>query len=50
MLQDMEARRKSENPFFCGTIMELGKKHNIPTPYCEFLYQLIDASEKVRQI
>nr|MCR4742125.1 ketopantoate reductase family protein [Treponema sp.] len=47
MLQDMEARRKSENPFFCGTIMELGKKHNIPTPYCEFLYQLIDASEKV---
>ena len=50
MLQDMEAKRKSENAFFCGTIIELGKKHNIPTHYCEFLYELIEASEIVRQI
>lgn len=50
MLQDMEACRNTENDFFCGTIVKLGKKHNIPTPYCEFLWDLLKGTELVRQI
>lgn len=50
MLQDMEAERKTENQFFCGTVCQLGKKHNIPTPYCEFLVQLIEGTELVREV
>lgn len=37
MLQDVEANRKTEIDIFAGDIVRLGKKHNIPTPYCEFL-------------
>lgn len=48
MLQDMEAGRKSENDFFCGTIVRLAKSHGISTPYCEFLRDLIEGSESVR--
>ncbi|MBR1403093.1 MAG: ketopantoate reductase family protein [Treponema sp.] len=48
MLQDMEAGRKSENEFFCGTIVRLAERHNISTPCCEFLRDLIDGSEKIR--
>jgi len=50
MLQDFEAGRKTENEFFCGTICKLGQKHNIPTPYCEFLAELIEGSELAREI
>jgi len=50
MLQDMEAERKTENQFFCGTICKLGKIHNIPTPYCEFLAQLIEGTELARTL
>ncbi|MBP5246928.1 MAG: 2-dehydropantoate 2-reductase [Fibrobacter sp.] len=45
MLQDVEAGRKTENAFFCGTICELGKRHGIPTPYCEFLRGLLEGTE-----
>ena len=45
MLQDVEAGRKTENSFFCGTICELGKRHGIPTPYCEFLSGLLEGTE-----
>lgn len=37
MLQDVEAGRKTEIDTFAGTVVELGLKHNIPTPYCQFL-------------
>lgn len=50
MLQDMEAHRKSENDFFCGTIVRLAKKDEIPVPYCEFLRNLIEGSECVREV
>jgi len=50
MLQDVEAGRLTENDYFCGTIVRLGKKHNIPTPYCEFLGELLEGTEKVRKI
>lgn len=50
MLQDIEAGRNTENKWFCGTICNLGKKHNIPTPYCEFLGELLEGTEKVHTI
>lgn len=37
MLQDVEAGRKTEADIFVGTVVDFGKKHNIPTPYCYFL-------------
>lgn len=50
MLQDVEAERKTENGWFCGTVTKLGKKHNIPTPYCEFLGELLDGTEKAVEL
>lgn len=43
MLQDVEAGRKTEVDMFAKVVMELGKKHNIPTPYNIVLKGLIDA-------
>ena len=50
MLQDMEARRKSENPWFCGTVVQLAKKHGIPTPTCALLEKLVAGTEAVREV
>lgn len=47
MLQDMEAGRKTEVDIFAGTIIELGKKHNIATPFNEAIYYLIKTMEKI---
>lgn len=41
MLQDMEAKRKTEVDIFAGAIMELGKKHSVATPVNETLYRII---------
>jgi len=50
MLQDVEAQRKTEAELFAGTVIALGKKHNIPTPYNtimkEFLEIIHDNYEK----
>jgi len=37
MFQDVINKRKTEADIFVGTVSELGKKHNISTPYCDFL-------------
>jgi 2-dehydropantoate 2-reductase len=42
MLQDIEAGRKTESDIFVGTIVKLGEKHNISTPYCKFLQEAFD--------
>lgn len=42
MLQDVLAKRKTEVDMFAGTIIELGKKHNIPTPYNEMMKEKIE--------
>jgi len=47
MLQDVEAKRKTENDYFCGTICKLGKEHNIPTPTAQLLHDLVEAKEAV---
>ncbi len=45
MLQDIEARRKTEVEMFAGTVIELGAKHNIPTPYNIVLKDMIEVIE-----
>ena len=42
MLQDVEAGRKTEVDMFAGVMIELGKKHNIPTPYNKVLKELFE--------
>jgi 2-dehydropantoate 2-reductase len=45
MCQDVEAGRKTEVELFSGTVMDLGKKHNIPVPVNTVLYQLLKTIE-----
>lgn len=34
--------RKTEVKMFAGTVIELGIKHNIPTPYNKILKELVE--------
>ncbi|MBP3040325.1 ketopantoate reductase family protein [Bacillaceae bacterium Marseille-Q3522] len=45
MAQDVDAKRYSEVDLFAGTIVELGKKHGIPTPVNQELYERIKRIE-----
>ena len=45
MRQDVEARRPSEVELFSGTILALGKKHDIITPVNAMLYEQIKTLE-----
>ncbi len=47
MLQDVVSRRKTEVDYFAGTMIELGKKYNVPTPWNDRLYLLIKTIEKL---
>ncbi|NLE24383.1 MAG: ketopantoate reductase family protein [Clostridiaceae bacterium] len=46
MLQDIEAGRKTEVESFALAVMDLGKKHNIPTPVNEMLYLMLRVLEQ----
>lgn len=46
MLQDIEAGRKTEVEIFAGTVIELGEKYNIPTPYNKVLKEMIEILEE----
>lgn len=46
MWQDVTAKRRTEVDLFAGTIIELGKKHNIATPVNAELYERIRNIEK----
>lgn len=46
MRQDMAAGRKTEVELFAGTAITLGKKHGVPTPVNEWLYQKVQDMEK----
>ena len=41
MLQDVEAGRKTEVEMFAGKVIELGKRHGVPTPVNEKLFEEI---------
>jgi 2-dehydropantoate 2-reductase len=45
MLQDVENCRKTEIEIFSGTIVELGVKHNISTPYNCMIKEMIEIIE-----
>jgi len=47
MLQDIEAGKKTELDIFAGTVIKLGKKHGIPTPYNQTLYEMIRILEEL---
>jgi 2-dehydropantoate 2-reductase len=47
MLQDVEAKRKTEVEIFAGKVIELGKKHGIPTPVNQTLYRFIRVIEQM---
>ncbi|MFX1491082.1 MAG: ketopantoate reductase family protein [Promethearchaeota archaeon] len=49
MLQDIHRGRRTEIEFLNGKIVELGKKHNIPTPVNECLTQLVRFKESVQE-
>ncbi len=42
MLQDVEAGRKTENNIFAKSVVLLGQKHSIDTPYCSMISELFD--------
>lgn len=45
MCQDMIASRKTENNWFAGTVVRLGIKHGIETPYNNALYLIVSGCE-----
>ncbi|WP_319416679.1 ketopantoate reductase family protein [Marispirochaeta aestuarii] len=45
MLQDVEARRKTEVEAFAGKLMERAKKHSIPVPVNQTLFRIIKTKE-----
>lgn len=46
MLQDIDARQKTEVEIFSGRVISLGKKHNIPTPVNQTIFQIIRILEQ----
>lgn len=50
MLQDVEAGRKTEVDMFAGTVIELGKRHGISTPYNKILREMIGIIEEHQDI
>jgi 2-dehydropantoate 2-reductase len=46
MLQDIEAGRKTEVEVFAGKVVELGRKHGIPTPVNQTLLTIINVLEQ----
>jgi len=46
MLQDVEAKRKTEVEIFAGKVMELGKQYAVPTPVNETLYRILRITEQ----
>jgi 2-dehydropantoate 2-reductase len=45
MLQDVEANRKTEVEMFAGKVIELGKRHHLPTPVNQKLFDMIKEIE-----
>lgn len=50
MYQDFEANRQSENSWFCGTVVRLGKKFGIQTPYCNCIYLALESKAYIAKI
>ena len=46
MVQDVEAKRKTEVEMFAGRVIELGETYGIPTPVNQTIFRLIKVIEK----
>jgi 2-dehydropantoate 2-reductase len=46
MLQDVEARRRTEIDVINGAIVEAGRRHAIPTPYNDTMVWLVRSLEE----
>lgn len=46
MWQDVEAGKKTELDIFAGTVLKLGAKHGVPTPYNQVMYEMIRIIEE----
>ncbi len=46
MLQDVEAKRKTEVEMLAGTVCELGKQYGVDTPINKTLFNIIKIMEK----
>ena len=42
MLQDVEAKRKTEVEMFGSAMVKFGEKHNIPTPYNQVMRDMLE--------
>ena len=49
MRQDSKNRRKSEVELFAGTIRRLAKKHGIPVPVNDWLYDQVHTRSRVTE-
>jgi 2-dehydropantoate 2-reductase len=50
MLQDIEARRRTEVDVFAGKVIELGKKTGVATPVNQTVYQIIRVLEETASV
>lgn len=50
MLQDVEAGRKTEVEMFAGTVIRLGQKHGIQTPYNKIIKEMIEIIHKNQEL
>ena len=46
MLQDVEARRKTEVEIFGGKVVELGQRYGLPTPVNQTMLHIIRVMEQ----
>jgi len=46
MLQDVEAKRKTEIEIFAGTVVDLGRSHDVRTPVNEMLLRMVRTLER----
>ncbi|HEU4962534.1 MAG TPA: 2-dehydropantoate 2-reductase [Bacilli bacterium] len=49
MLQDIRKGRQTEIESLCGVVVELGRRHRLPTPWNERLYHLVKRLESIGQ-
>ena len=50
MLQDVEAGRRTEVDMFAGTVIKLGLKYNIPTPYNKIIKEMLEIIHKNQEL
>lgn len=50
MLQDLEAGRPTENKWFCRSVSAIGARGGVPTPICDYAYNLVEAASRAKEL